>query len=190
MITNKLSKKIEEATNNEIALTMEEKDFAERNQLLPEGLNVMEQNLFSDAIIERYIKETDELISKESTVFLQTPVSYFKDNIQEYVFLETKVLDVVSVDAIAVEYDEVFEVYTAMFGLFIQKKYSSEIRAFLDDHYNSEKMQYSMMFAGNEGLWEINLPINYLKGFDDSFTIEEVYQLLYSLIFKLVSTIK
>ena len=96
-------------------------------------------------------------------------------------------MDVVSVDAIAVEYDEVFEVYTAMFGLFIQKKYAPEIRAFLDEHYNSEKMQYSMMFLQvTKVLWEINLPINYLKGFDDSFTIEEVYQLLYSLIFKLM----
>jgi len=190
MITNKLIKKMEETTITELALTTEEKDFAKKNQLLPEGLNVIQQNLFSDAIIERYNKETDELISKEHTEFLQTPISYFKDHLQEYVFLETKVLDVVSVDAIAVEYDEVFEVYTAMFGLFIQKKYTAEIRAFLDEHYNSEKMQYSIMFAGNEGLWEINLPVNYIKGFDDSFTIEEVYQLLYTLIFKLVSTIK
>ena len=190
MITNKLIKKMEETTTNELALTTEEKDFAEKNQLLPDGLNVIQQDLFSDAIIERYNKETDELISKEPTAFLQTPISYFKDHIQEYTFLETNVLDVVSVDAIAVEYDEVFEVYTAMFGLFIQKKYTAEIRAFLDEHYNSEKMQYSIMFAGNEGLWEINLPINYIKGFDDSFTIEEVYQFLYSLIFKLVSTIK
>jgi len=109
---------------------------------------------------------------------------------QEYVYLEANMLDVVSVDAIAVEYDEVFEVYTAMFGLFIQKKYTAEIRAFLDEHYNSEKMQYSIMFAGHEGLWEINLPINYIKGFDDSFTMEEVYQLLYSLIFKLMTNIK
>ena len=190
MITNKLTKKIEETTNNELMLTTEEKDFAENNQLLPEGVNVIEQNLFNDCIIERYNKETDELISKESTAFLQKPLSYYKDNIQEYTFLESPVLDVVSLDAIAVEYDEVFEVYTAMFGLFIQKKYTPEIRAFLDEHYNSEKMQYSMMFAANEGLWEINLPINYLKGFNDSSSIEETYQFLYTFIFKLVSTIK
>src|SRR5699024_9767208 len=106
-------------------------------------------------IIERYNKETDELISKESPAFLESSISYFKENIQEYTFLETKVFDVISVDAIAVEYDEVFEVYTAMFGLFVQKKYVAEIRAFLDEHYNSEHMQYSMMFAANEGVWEI-----------------------------------
>ncbi|MFZ0575941.1 MAG: branched-chain amino acid aminotransferase, partial [Psychrobacillus psychrotolerans] len=112
MITNKLTKKIEEATNNEITLTMEEKDFAEKNLLLPEGLNILPQDLFNDAIIERYNKETDELIAKEPTSFLQTPASYLKDNMQEYVYLEANMLDVVSVDAIAVEYDEVFEVYT------------------------------------------------------------------------------
>ena len=77
-----------------------------------------------------------------------------------------------------------------MFGLYIQKKYSAEIRAFLDEHYNSEKMQYSMMFAANEGLWEINLPINYLNGFNDSSSIEEMYQFLYSLIFRLAATIE
>lgn len=190
MITNKLTKKIEQTTDNELALTTEEKDFAEKNQLLPEGLNIVGQNIFSEAIIERYNKETDELISKESIAFLQSPISYFKENIQEYTYLETPIFDVVSVDAIAVEYDEVFEVYTAMFGLFIQKKYTAEIRAFLDEHYNSEKMQYSMMFAANEGLWEINLPINYLNGFNDSSSIEELYQFLYSLIFKLVAIIK
>lgn len=190
MIKNKLTKKIEETSDQEIVLTEEEKDFAEKNLLLPAGLNVIPQNLFSEAIIERYNKETDELISKESIAFLQSPISYFKDNIQEYTFLETKVLDIVSVDAIAVEYDEVFEVYTAMFGLYIQKKYSAEIRAFLDELYNSEKMQYSMMFAANEGLWEINLPINYLNGFNDSSSIEEMYQFLYSLIFRLAATIE
>ncbi|SDN04992.1 hypothetical protein SAMN05518871_103149 [Psychrobacillus sp. OK028] len=148
------------------------------------------ENLFNEAIIERYNKETDELIAKETKEFLQNPLTFYKEHLQEYTFLETKVLDDVSVDAIAVEYDEVFEVYTAMFGLFIQKKYTNELRAFLDEHYNPEKVQYSMMFAGNEGLWEINLPINYLKGYDDSFTIEDVYQFLYTLIFKLVASIK
>ncbi|MFJ7826343.1 branched-chain amino acid aminotransferase [Psychrobacillus sp. NPDC096623] len=148
------------------------------------------ENLFYEAIIERYNKETDELIAKETNEFLQNPLTFYKENLQEYTFLETKVLDDVSVDAIAIEYDEVFEVYTAMFGLFIQKKYTNEIRAFLDEHYNAEKMQYSIMFAGNEGLWEINLPIDYLKGFNDSFTIEEAYQFLYAIIFKLVASIK
>ena len=41
MITNKLTIKIEQSTGNEIALTNEEKEFAEKNQLLPEGLKVV-----------------------------------------------------------------------------------------------------------------------------------------------------
>lgn len=148
------------------------------------------ENFFNEVIIERYNKETDEFIAKETIEFLQKPLTYYKENLQEYTFLETKVLDDVFVDGIAVEYDEVFEVYTAMFGLFIQKKYTNEIRAFLDEHYNSEEMQYSIMFAGNEGLWEINLPIDHLNGFNPSFTIEETYQFLYALIVKLVASIK
>ena len=89
-------------------------------------------------------------------------------------------------DGLVFEYDEVFEVYSAMFGLSIQKKFGPAIKTYLNEHYNEEKMNYSIMFSGDEGLWEINLPLDYVKGFNVELTIEEAFQFLQTFIASLV----
>lgn len=188
MISKKLSKRIEEA-NSEVELFIEEKEYAERNNLLKEGQTVVIKekiDQFSDGIIERYNKETDELISKESVAFLKSPISYFKEKNNEYLYLESESFDVINVDAIAFEFDEVFEVHTAMFGLALQKKFGPSLREYLNEHFNSEKMNYSLMFSGEDGLWEVNLPLNYLDQFNENFTIEETMHFLFTFIFSLV----
>ncbi|TQR19692.1 branched-chain amino acid aminotransferase [Psychrobacillus vulpis] len=135
---------------------------------------------------ERYDKETEELISKDSIEFLKTPLAYFKEKKNEYVYLQSESFDAIKVDGLVLEYDEVFEVYTAMFGLSLQKKFGSNIKTFINDHFHSEKMNYSMMFSGDEGLWEINLPLNYIDQFKEEFTIEESYEFLHTFISSLV----
>ena len=143
-----------------------------------------------NVLCERYDKETEELVSKDSMEFLNTPLSHFKEKKNEYVYLQSENLEAMKVDGLVIEYDEVFEVYTAMFGLFIQKKFSAKIEAYLNEHYNKEKMNYSMMFSGDEGLWEINLPLDYTLQFSENFTIEETYQFLQSFISSLSKAIE
>jgi len=193
LIKKKLSQKITEATDQQLTLTTEEKDYAIQHQLLSETANIViieKEQLFTNAIIERFDKETEELISKDSYSFLQTPLVHFKEKLNEFLYLESPSFDVIGVDAIAVEYDEVFEVYTAMFGLAVQKKFGPAMKDYLDEHFHAENMNYSVMFAGNDGLWEVNLPLNYIDQFNENFTIEEAYVFLYSFIFSLVSTIE
>ncbi|MDF2067093.1 branched-chain amino acid aminotransferase [Bacillus sp. Cr_A10] len=193
MITEKLSKKINEANGVEINLLIEEKDYAERHQLLSAEQKVVitEKNeQFSEAIIERFVKETDETVSKGTKEFFQSPLSHVKENQTEYVYVESKSFDIINVDAIALEFDEVFEVYTAMFGLALQKKFGGSIRDYLNQHFDSEKMNYSLMFSGEDGLWEVNLPLNYMAGFNEDTTIEQTYQFLYSFIFSLVEAVE
>ncbi|GGA26451.1 branched-chain amino acid aminotransferase [Psychrobacillus lasiicapitis] len=141
-------------------------------------------------VCERYDKETEELVSKDSMEFLATPLSHFKEKKNEYAYLQTENLNALKVDGLVLEYDEVFEVYTAMFGLAVQKKLASKIATYLDKHYNKEKMNYSMMFSGDEGLWEINLPLNYINQFSENFTIEEAYQFIQSFITSLVEALE
>ncbi|MDI2589065.1 branched-chain amino acid aminotransferase [Psychrobacillus sp. NEAU-3TGS] len=143
-----------------------------------------------NVICERYDKETEELVSKDSMEFLSTPLSHFKEKKNEYAYLQSENLNALKVDGLVLEYDEVFEVYTAMFGLAVQKKLASKIGTYLDEHYNKEKMNYSMMFSGDEGLWEINLPLNYIDQFSENFTIEEAYQFLQSFISSLVEALE
>ena len=137
-------------------------------------------------VCERYDKETEELISKDTVEFLKTPLTHFKEKKNEYVFLQSEGLSEIKVDGLVFEYDEVFEVYSAMFGLSIQKKFGPAIKTYLNEHYNEEKMNYSIMFSGDEGLWEINLPLDYVKGFNVEFTIEEAFQFLQTFIASLL----
>ncbi|WP_313890890.1 branched-chain amino acid aminotransferase [Psychrobacillus sp.] len=188
MITKRLAQKLANASNKEVSLSLEEKVYAEKHQLLVDGLTVIEiekNNQFKDAIIERFHKETEELISEDKADFLTKPLAHLKENMHEFIYLESSSFDTIGVDAIAIEYDEVFEVYTAMFGLALQKKFASAMKTFLDEHFNSEKMNYSMMFSGEDGLWEVNLPLNYFNHFEENSTIEETYHFLYTLIFSL-----
>ena len=75
-----------------------------------------------NVLCERYDKETEELISKDSMEFLDTPLSHFKEKKNEYVYLQSENLEAMKVDGLVIEFDEVFEVYTAMFGLFYSEK--------------------------------------------------------------------
>ncbi|MEI4768318.1 branched-chain amino acid aminotransferase [Psychrobacillus sp. FJAT-51614] len=193
MISEKLNKKIKEANGEVINLLMEEKEFAERKQLISADQKVIitEKNeQYTNAIIERLDKETDESVSKGTIEFLRAPLSHFKEKQNEYVYIESESFDVINIDAIALEFDEVFEVYTAMFGLALQKKFGASIRDYLDQHFDSQKMNYSLMFSGEDGLWEVNLPLNYIAGFKEDFTIEQTYQFLYSFIFSLVEWVE
>lgn len=137
-------------------------------------------------VCERYDKETEELISKDSAEFLNTQLTHFKEKKNEYVYVKTDSLDEIKVDGLVLEYDEVFEVYTAMFGLAIQKKFGPTIKTYLNEHYNDEKMNYSLMFSGDEGLWEVNLPLDYIDQFNENFTIQEAYEFLYTFITSLI----
>lgn len=191
MIAKKLTSKIATNTGSTIQLLGLEKEYVEKNQLdlgdkTIELISKADQ--FKDAAIERFNKETDEQVSKETINFLQTSLTHFEKNKDEYVFVESPSFNVIGVDGIAIEFDEVFEVYTAMFGLTLQKKYGPEMKAFLNEHYESAKMNYSVMFSGEDGLWEVNLPLNFLKGFDENASLEDILHFLYTFIFKLVES--
>ena len=191
MIKKKLTQKITEIAGEHISLTKEEHDYALTNELLSEtaSISIIESDkLFENAIIERFVKETEELISKESNAFLKTPITHFKEKMNEFMYLETPHFETLSVDAIAFGYNEVFEVYTAMFGLSLQKKYGEAVKAYLNEHFDGKAMNYSVMFSAGDGLWEVNLPLNYIDDFDTNYTIEETYQFLYRFLFSLVAS--
>ena len=193
MINKKLTQKISDAEGSTLKLTKEEQNYALTHKILSEDTNISlieSTNLFDDAIIERFDKETEELISKETSTFLKTPITHFKEKMNEFMYIESVHFDVISIDAIALEYDEVFEVYTAMFGLSVQKKHGDALKAYLNEHFDGKAMNYSMMFSNGDGLWEVNLPLNYIDGFNTNYTIEETYQFLYSFLFALVTSIE
>ncbi len=198
-----LEKLIEEGkpTNGEgIALEVfkEEKDYIERHQLLPEGINsslsLIEQVTFSrfqhDVYIERGNKETEELIAEESPAFLNHPISYFKKNLEEFMYLESPWFDLIGVDAISFEADSVFGNYDVMLGLKLPKKTEKLIKSYLISSLEKEDVTFDLMFSAADGLWDLNFSLNDHSSFREDWTIRDAYQAIYELLFKLAEEVE
>ncbi|KKK37864.1 branched-chain amino acid aminotransferase [Mesobacillus campisalis] len=171
-----------------IQLFREEKEYAEKNGLLKEGVSVAERHpseRFKEAYIERGDKETENFLGEESAEFLSQPIRYFKENKNEFMYLETKWFDIVGVDAVSFEMDDVFGTYDVMLGLRFPKKYGNAINSYLESQINGEDAKFDLMFDANEGIWNLNFALNGLEGFSEELTIDEAYRLIYALLFNL-----
>nr|WP_106779635.1 protoporphyrinogen oxidase [Lysinibacillus timonensis] len=133
----------------------------------------MELNL-NDAFIERCNKETEEVITQEQPSFLSTPITFLKQHREEFVYIESPEFEAYKTDAISIELDDVFNIYMALLGFKVQKKHTSAIKTFLSEQLQGENQYFSASFSGDEGLWELNIPIEGIKGFNENLTISEV----------------
>lgn len=196
MIKKRLELYIEEALKvdgEKLALHKEEKAYAEKHGLIPDGVEVTEKEAdtrFNDAYLERAEKETVELVVVESPKLLGEQVERLKRYRREFVYIESAAFDIIGVDAISLELDDVFETYTAMFGLKLQKKYEADIKAYLDEHLTGEESKYSIAFSMKDGLWDINFALSYADGFSEEMTLFEAYLLTFRFIFTLIETIE
>ncbi|MEG0472372.1 MAG: protoporphyrinogen oxidase [Solibacillus sp.] len=141
-------------------------------------------------VVERCSKETEETIAVADATFTSTPISYLKENQGEFIFAECTQFQDIRVDVMAVEYDEAFRLYTALFGLKLQKKYSDAIRRYLKEHVKSALGSSSASFSAQDGLWELNVAVDCLEGFNEQLTIQQVYELLYQFVAQLLETIE
>lgn len=177
---------------SDFELFEEEKEYLETNQLVPNnqqyvGVKVDEPtSRFLDAYIERSLKDTDELISTESGSFLEKPLSYLKDNMAEFIYIESEWFDIIGIDAISLEVDDVFGTYEAMFGLKLKKNEEKKIRVHVEEMLIGESPKYNLMFNQQDGLWDMNLTLDHIKGFVEKMTIGEVLRFIYKFLFQLV----
>ncbi|RUL49872.1 hypothetical protein [Lysinibacillus antri] len=143
----------------------------------------------TDAYIERCDKETEDTIAQEQSSFLATPITYFKQHLNEFLYIESPTFEAVKIDAISLEVDDVFRTYMVLLGLKVQKKHTSTIKTFLEEHlHTTETKNYSAMFSGEDGLWELNIPIDFIEGFSESMTVHEALTLALQFIQKLIQT--
>ncbi|NRD79652.1 branched-chain amino acid aminotransferase [Bacillus sp. BRMEA1] len=180
-----------EQNGENIALFPEEKEYAQKHELLDVPLVDMEANLrFSDAYIERCDKETENMIRIESSDFLTQPLVYLHKRQNEFIYIESKWFDIVQVEAISLELDDVFKTYDVMLGLKLQKKFSASIREYLQSHLNGENANFDLIFSNDDGLWNLNFALNDLNGFDENMTIGEGYQLIYRFLFEMIAELE
>lgn len=140
-------------------------------------------------LIERCNKETEETISTETAAYLQQPVSTLKTKQEEFVYIESPIYEGAKMDAVVFEFDDMFKVYTALFGLRLQKKYAEPIKMYFKNNLKSMLGSSSASFEANEGIWEINIALNAIEGFTGEETFEEANTILVSFIEKMLAEI-
>jgi hypothetical protein len=175
-----------------IELYPETKEFAEKNSLVEDGIKLVEKNAnerFAGAYIERADKETEEFLGEENSSFLDQPITYFKNHKNEFMYMEDKSFELVSVDAVSFEVDDVFGTYNVMHGLKLQKKYGNAIKSFFASEMKGENSRMDLIFDANEGLWNVNFALSNLEGFSEDMTIRAAYDSIYRFLFKLVSSV-
>lgn len=140
-------------------------------------------------LIERCNKVTEETIAIESASYLQEGLSTLKANQEEFIFMESPAYEEKKVDAIVFEFDEMFEVYTALFGLRLQKKYSAAIKDYLKNNLKSMLGSSSANFSGDEGIWEINIALDAIEGFTGTENFEQANTIVLEFVEKMLAEV-
>jgi hypothetical protein len=192
MLKDQIKQYITEQQNshsgNSITIFKEEKDYVEKNQLAG-NLQFSEQDAsvrFADAYIERCDKETENMLKNESSSFLSQKLDYLKKHKNEFIYLESNWFDLIGVEAVSVEADDVFGTYDVMLGLKLQKKFEKTLKENLNSQLHGDEAKFDLMFSLEDGLWNLNFPLNYVEGFHEEITIGEAFQLIYRFLFQLV----
>lgn len=182
-----LKKQYEEQLQDQtqIALFDFEQAYLENVGVSLEGKTVTAKALQFD-VLEVCSKETEDTLRAAEADFLQQKITYLKENQAEFIYAESRAFDAIRVDAFALEFDDAFNLTTALFGLKLQKKHSEAIRNYLKANVKSALGSSSAAFSGQEGLWELNIAVDCLDGYSEELTFAQVYALLYKFIFNLI----
>jgi len=178
--------------DDSIKIFEEELDYLKNHQLADhvQFVETDASTRFEDAYIERCDKETETMIRNESLAFLSEPIEYLKKHKNEFIYLESKWFDLINVDAISLEADDVFGTYDVMLGLKLQKKFEKVLKELLDASLYGDEAKFDLIFSHEDGLWNLNFALNFVKGFNEEMTIDEAFQLIYRFLFKLIETVE
>lgn len=180
--------------NQSIGIYKQEKEYAEAHGLVPEQIKLVEeqaQSRFKDAYIERVDKETEELISAESsTDFLQEKVKFLKTNQKEFVYLESDWFDIIKIDGLTLEHDDVFGTYKGLLGLKQKKAVGSSIRKWFSEKANGETTKFQLLFNDKDGLWDVNFDCDLIEGFHEELTLNTAFEMIYGFLFELVKDLE
>lgn len=162
-------------------LTDFEYEIAAHQQWALAGEKIQEEARFGDVYIERVDKESEEMIQTESSSFLNTPLTYAKSHQKEFIYIESKWFDVVKVDGLAIEWDEVFQTYTVLFGLKRPKKDTGVLKEMLSQ-LNGAQLQ----FNGQDGLFDVNVQLLELEEVHEEMPLTDVISAVYRFLFRMI----
>lgn len=125
----------------------------------------IEQDLFT--------KENDEYIRSLSESDLAGPISFVKDQIENYIYVAKPTYDELKIEGFVVELDDIFRFYNLLVGIYVPKAKMKAIEEVLLSKWTNPEFKFAFTFDANEGVAELNLPLDYVEGFRDDFTVAE-----------------
>ena len=175
-------------TDGPIFFFSEEKNYLLSHQLIEEE-KIEETNTparFASLYLELANKETDESLNADMDAsFLQTKINYLAEKLEEYLYIETDAFSIIGVESLSLEVDSVFRTYEGIFGLKVPKKTEGAIRSFFEKTLEGDDITYNLMFNAQDGLWDVNLPIQAIPGFSAEMSIGDAIKLIYLFLFQL-----
>lgn len=167
-----------------IALNTLQKEFLVNKGLLSPEVKVLE----APALAPTYSlsnKETDEPLEIPANVG-ELAVSYVKTQPNDYMFAEDTSFTTIGIDGVVLEMDDVFGTITALFGLQVQKKHGEWMKKYIETKLGTAPGTRSLMFSADDGLWDVNIALDYVDGFNETHTFDETLELVYEFVFKML----
>jgi hypothetical protein len=145
---------------------------------------------FSSAYFELCNKESDTVVIQNDHSILGKKITYIKEVKSEFLFIESEYFEQIGVDSVSLELDDLFGTYNVMLGVKLQKKYSSTLRSILNNELKEEEPMFSLLFNSDDGLWDLNFPLNNVEGFSEQLEISDAIILIYNFMKNLVCKVK
>ncbi|WP_025786299.1 hypothetical protein [Sporosarcina sp. D27] len=185
MITKWMKNYIAEHESQEgLPLNPQQKEFLEKKELLSPDMKVIDAPAFSP-MYSLSNKETDEPLETPANTG-NLAVSLVKTQPTSYLFAEDPSFATIGIDGVVLEMDDVFETVTALFGLQVQKKHGEWLKKYIDAQLGTAPGTRSLMFSADDGLWDVNIALDYVDGFSVSNTFDETLKLVYEFVFKML----
>ncbi|MGP7815773.1 hypothetical protein [Niallia sp. 01092] len=193
MLKKQFQRYIENQNNQKYPLFSEEKAYVFKQSLLGEAEIALADSpaRFQNLYLELVNKESDERIQDNINLdFLSEKMNYFEQHLDHYLYLETDTFEIIGIDGLIFEVDSVFRTYEVIFGLKLPKKLGDAIRSYFNESIKKEGLTYNLLFNDQEGLWEVNFPIEALNTFSKDMEINEALQLVYLFLFQMEDEIE
>lgn len=120
-----------------------------------------------------YTKETDEAVKLGDETFLAEPLTILKTQIENYLYVSKPHYADWKVEGYVLELDDIFRFYNLLVGLYIPKSKLAAVDEVLQSMWTNPDFKYALTYEANEGLAELNVPLNYVENFNERATIGE-----------------
>ncbi|WP_342525660.1 hypothetical protein MKY84_08975 [Chryseomicrobium sp. FSL W7-1435] len=136
--------------------------------------------------LDLYTKENDEWLRALTEEDLKQPIALVKTQIENYIYSAKPEYSTFKVEGFVIELDDIFRFYNLLVGIYVPKAKMKDIDEALKEKWENPEFNYALTFDANEGVAELNLPLDYVEGFSTEFTVQQTIEFIEQLLSTIV----